>query len=54
MRKERFSKYVKRLALLTEHQRVLLGRALVACTHGEGAMVCRVTDVTPAAEPAIR
>ena len=30
MRKERFSKYVKRLALLTEHQRVLLGRALVA------------------------
>ena len=30
MRKERFSKYVKRLALLTEHQRVLPGRALVA------------------------
>ena len=30
MRKESFLKYVKRLALLTEHQRVLLGRALVA------------------------
>ena len=30
MRKESFSKYVKRLALLTEHQRELLGRALVA------------------------
>lgn len=30
MRKESFSKYVKRLSLLTDHQRVLLSRALMA------------------------
>lgn len=37
MRKPAFSNYVKRLALLTEHQRVMLAQVLVACCAGEVA-----------------
>mgnify|MGYP001765585055 FL=1 len=35
MRKEAFSKYVKRLGLLTAHQRVLLAQALATLTAGD-------------------
>lgn len=37
MRKQAFSNYVKRLALLTEYQRAMLTQALVACSAGEVA-----------------
>lgn len=51
MRKQAFSKYVKRLALLTEHQRVMLAQALAACSAREVAGQLGATAEQPA-EPA--
>lgn len=51
MRKQAFSKYVKRLPLLTEHQRVMLGQALAACSAGEVAGQLGAVAERPAACP---
>lgn len=51
MRKEAFLKYVKRLALLTEHQRVVLAQALMVSHTGTVSGLLDKIGERPAACP---